>query len=79
MKEIRVFGHATVTVSTVIKVRDDTELTEDQIFARAKKSFSGINAYHGNGGDDKLIGVSGSGDTIAADDEVVFDDFFTHS
>lgn len=76
MKEIRVLGHTTVTVSTVIKVRDGTELTEKQILARAKKKFEGINAYCGNGGDDKLIGVSGDGDTIAADEEIEFDDYY---
>lgn len=76
MKEIRVFGHATVTVSTVIKIRDNTELTEPEIFAKAKKKFSGIQAFYGNGGDDKVIGVTGSEDTIAADEEVIFDDYF---
>lgn len=74
MKKIRVFGHATVTVSTVIEVRDDTDLTEKEIFTRAKKKFGGIHSYLGNGGDDKLIGVEGSCDTIAADEPVVFDD-----
>lgn len=69
MKEIRVFGHATVTVSTIIKVRDDTELSEKNILARAKKKFSGIQSFCGNGGD---------GDTITADEEVVFDDYFTY-
>ena len=76
MKEIRVFGHATVSVSTVIKVRDGTELSENEILARAKKKFGGIHAYFGNGGDDKLIGVDGDCDTIAVDEEVIFDDYF---
>lgn len=75
MKEIRVFGHTTVTVSTVIKVRDGTELSEKEIFRRAKKKFGGIKAYLGNGGDDKLIGVDEDGETIAADEPVVFDDY----
>lgn len=66
----------TVTVSTVIKVRDNTELTEKEIIARAKKKFGGISSFCGNGGDDKLIGVRGPDDTIAADEEVVFDDYF---
>ena len=29
MKRLRVFGHATVTVSTVIEVSDDENLTEE--------------------------------------------------
>ena len=76
MKEIQVFGHVTATVSTIIKVRDNTELTEKQILARAKKKFSGIQAFYGNGGSDKLVGVTGAEDTIAIDEEVEFDDFF---
>lgn len=75
MKKIRVFGHATVTVSTVIEVRDDTVLTEKEIFNRAKKKFGGIRSYLGNGGDDKLVGVEWGCDTIAADEPVEFDDY----
>lgn len=79
MKEIRVLGHTTVTVSTVIKVRDDTNLSEKDIINRAKKQFTGVQAYFGNGGNDKLIGVSGGSDTIAADEEVIFDDYYVES
>ncbi|WP_298028749.1 hypothetical protein [uncultured Dysosmobacter sp.] len=75
MKQITVFGHATVTVSVVINVRDGTELSEKEILSRARKKFGGIHSFYGNGGDDKLIGVSGDGETISADEEVVFDDF----
>lgn len=76
MKEIQVFGHTTVTISTIIKVRDDTKLTEKEILARAKKKFGGIHSYYGNGSDDKLIGVAGDGDTIMADEDIEFDDYF---
>jgi hypothetical protein len=76
MKEIQVYGHTTVTVSTVIKVRDNTELTESEIISRARRKFGGVHSFCGNGGFDKLVGVSGENDTIAADEEVVFDDFF---
>ena len=75
MKKIRVFGHTTVTVSTVITVRDGTELSEKEIRRRAKQKFGGIHAYLGNGGDDKLIGVEDENETIAADEAVVFDDY----
>jgi len=75
MKKYRVFGHAEITVSCVISVRDDTEITEKYLLSRAKKKFGGIHAYLGNGGDDKLIGVEEDGETIAADGEVEFDDF----
>ena len=66
MQKITVTGHTTVVVSTVI---------EEKIFKKAHKAFRGISAFFGNGGSDKLIGVQGSNDTIAADEEVVFDDF----
>lgn len=75
MKEVRVFGHVEVTVSTVIKVKDGVSLTEDEIYKRAQKAFSGISSYYGNGGDDKLIGVSGDKDAIFCDEKVEFDDY----
>ncbi len=75
MKKYRVFGHTTVTVSTVIKVSDDEELDAEEIYARASDSFEGIDAFAGNGGLDKLIGVHSGTDSISADEEVEFDDF----
>jgi len=39
---MRVFGTATVTVSTVIRVQDNTKLSEKEILARAKKKFGGM-------------------------------------
>ena len=71
-KYIRVLGHAEVTVSVRIKVRDDETLSEQDIYARAGKKFGGI---VGNGGMDKLIGVEGEGETISADEAPVFDDY----
>lgn len=75
MKKYGVFGHTTVTVSTVIEVPDDEELDEQEIYERASDSFAGIGAFLGNGGTDKIIGVHGSADSIAADEPVEFDDF----
>ena len=75
MKKYRVFGHTTVTVSTVIEVADDEELDEEEIYERASDVFSGIGAFAGNGGFDKVIGVYGGKDSISADEEVEFDDF----
>ena len=70
MKKLRVFGHTEVTVSVAIEVDDDDELDEDEIYARAEEG-----CFAGNGGTDKLIGVYGWNETIAADNEVVFDDY----
>ena len=75
MREIRVFGHAQVTVSVVIRVRGDAELTEKEIFQRAGRKFGGIHSYLGNGGDDKLIGVENRNETISADENPKFDDY----
>lgn len=74
-KYIRVLGHAEVTVSVRIKVRDDETLSEQDIYSRAGKKFGGIMAFVGNGGMDKLIGVEGEGETISADEAPVFDDY----
>ena len=75
MREIRVFGHAQVTVSVVIRVRGDAELTEKEIFQRARRKLGGIHSYLGNGGDDKLIGVENRNETISADENPKFDDY----
>lgn len=75
MKKIRVFGHATVTVSVLIEVEDNEELTEEEIYDRARENFGGIMAFAGNGGTDKLIGVSDFEETISAGEEPEFDDF----
>ena len=74
MKKLRVFGHATVTVSTIIEVKDGEELNEEEIYDRARENFGGIMAFAGNGGTDKLIGVSDYDETISADKEPEFDD-----
>ena len=75
MKRLRVFGHATVTVSTVIEVKDDESRTEEEIYDRARENFGGVMSFVGNGGIDKLIGVSEYEETIAADEEPEFDDY----
>lgn len=75
MKKLRVFGYATVTVSVLIEVGDDEELTEEEIYDRARENFGGIMSFVGNGGTDKLIGVSEYEETIAADEEPEFDDY----
>ena len=75
MKKITVLGHTPVTVSVMIEVPDNAVLTESEIYAKAVKKFGGIRSYLGNGGNDKLIGVEGEGETISADEAPVFDDY----
>lgn len=78
-KTFRVFGHTDVTVSTLVTVDvdedDDTEEIEQKVYDRAAEEFSGIQSYAGNGGLDKLIGVDHDHDSIAADEDVEWDDF----
>ena len=45
MKKLRVFGHTEVTVSVLIEVGDDEELTEEEIYDRARENFGGIMAF----------------------------------
>lgn len=67
--EYRVYGHATVTVSTLVEADSEEEAIE-----KANQEFGGIASYCGNGGTDKLIGVEGEYDTIETDESVEFDD-----
>lgn len=75
MKRVRVFGHADVTVSVVVNIPTTAKLTEQELFALAKKEFQGIRSVAGNGETGKLLAVIGNDDTIAADEPVVFDDY----
>ena len=65
----RVYGHTTVTVSTLVEADSEEEAIE-----KANCEFGGIMSYAGNGGMDKLIGVDGEYDTIEANESVEFDD-----
>lgn len=75
MKQYRVYGTTTVTVSTVVEVADDENLTEEEICERAACEFQGVASFCGNGGFDKLIGVCGSDDTIDTGGDVEFSEF----
>ncbi len=72
MKRYKVTGHANVTITTIVEVEDDEELTEDEICDIAYTEFGGIGNYAGFGDCDHLIGVSGDEDTIHADGEIEF-------
>lgn len=77
MKKLRVFGHTEVTVSVLVEVPDEqfAEMDESDIYDLADQEFGGIGSFAGNGGIDKLIGVCGSQESIAADGDVEFDDY----
>lgn len=75
-KRYRVFGTATVTVSTVVEIDDDNldlDELEERIFELAGDQFGGITQYAGMGDCNHLVGVSGADDTIDCTDRVTFD------
>lgn len=78
MARYRVFGTATVEVSTVVEIEDDG-LDEGEIeelaFELAEREFGGIAQYAGMGDFNHLVGVCGEDDTIDCTDRVVFETF----
>ena len=65
----RVFGHTTVTVAVEVSAdneKDALEVALDQL--------SNLTAFSGNGGCDKLVRVYGDDESVAADEEIVYDD-----
>lgn len=67
--KFRVYGNATVVISTVVEAE-----TRDEAIEKAYEEFGGIGGFCGNGGTDKLIGVTGEHESIEADCEVEFTD-----
>lgn len=47
---------------------------EDYLLDKAYDDFGGISNYLGNGGSEKLVGVTGSNESLYCDDEVEFFD-----
>lgn len=74
MKRYRVYGIMSVVVTTIVESK--TDLSEEEIYAKAHENFEGITNYAGNGGVDKLVGVVNESDTIISDDnDVEFNDY----
>ena len=85
-KKFLVEGEATISVSKVVEISydendeefvdEDGTVNEDAIrdaaIDMAHDKFKGLKQYVGNGGYDKLIGVQGTGESVAADCEVEF-------
>lgn len=65
----RVYGHTTVTV--VVEVEADSE---QEAYEVALDQRNTLDAYVGNGGVGKLIGVDGDEESVSADDEIEYDD-----
>lgn len=62
MKKFKVYGQYTITVMKEVWAND-----EDEAINKTDNKFGGVIEYVGNGGYDKLIGVSEHDESIAAD------------
>lgn len=69
MNRYRVYGHTSVTV--VIEVNAESEA---DAYEEALNQLNCLKSYVGNGGTDKLIGVSGEDESVGADEEIEYDD-----
>ena len=62
MKKYKVYGTYTITIAKEVWADD-----EDEAIAKADEHFGGVIEYCGNGGYDKLVGVSEADESVAAD------------
>ena len=69
MKKYRVFGTTVVEV-----VKEVWANSEDEAYDKASKQLNSLTEYCGNGGYDKLIGVDGSDESVAANENIEYDD-----
>lgn len=69
MKKYSVRGTTVVTVTKEVWANN-----EDEAYEKAYDQLSGLIAFCGNGGTDKLIGVDGDDESVSADDVVTYDD-----
>lgn len=69
MTKYRIYGTTTVSV-----VKEVWANSEDEAYDKAYAQLDCLTAYCGNGGCDQLIGVEGEGESVAADDDITYDD-----
>lgn len=69
MKKYRVYGNTVVSVFKEVWAN-----SEDEAIDRANEELHYLTEYCGNGGYDKLVGVDGSDESVAADDTIEWDD-----
>lgn len=62
MKKFKVYGQYTITVMKEVWANNEGDAIQ-----KADDKFGGVMEYVGNGGYDKLVGVSESDESIAAD------------
>jgi len=69
MKKFHVYGIVTISVGIELEAEDKEAAIE-----AAYEKFGGIGSYVGNGGCDKLIGVTAANESIDADGEIEWSD-----
>ena len=69
MKKYQVIGTTTVTV-----YKEVWAANEEDAINKANDELQGLTSYCGNGGVDKLIGVDGYDESVAADGWIEWDD-----
>ena len=69
MKKFRVCGVTVVTVTKEVWAH-----SEEEAYDKAFEQLSSLTGYAGNGGWDKLIGVSEADESVSADNEIEYDD-----
>lgn len=69
MKKFRVYG-----VTQVVVTKEVWANNEDEAKEKAYQRLSSLTAYGGNGGWDKLVGVSGHDESVEADEDVEYND-----
>lgn len=69
MKKYRVLGNTVVSVFKEVWAN-----SEDEAIQRARGELYSLTEYCGNGGYDKLVGVDGDAESVAADDKIEWDD-----
>lgn len=69
MKKFKVYGNANVVVSKEVWAN-----TEEEAMEKAHRQLPCLSAYCGNGGYDKLVGVSEHDETVDVFDDIEYDD-----
>ena len=70
MKKYRVYGTTTVTVTKEVWANN-----EEEAYEKAYNKLSRLTEYVGNGGYDKIVGVEEHDESVAANEDIEYDDF----
>lgn len=65
----RVFGHTTVVVTMIV-----TADSKEEAYEKASGQMPSLESFAGNGGYDKIVGVSGADNTVDVVEGIEWDD-----